>query len=411
MNLYLFNDNDSAATFGIGTYLNELTNALKDSAIHVHIVHLHATRPEFNIEKADQIEHWYIPEVRNENTFSGSIQKIEAYFRNVIYLLRLNIKDKKNLVFHFNYNLCFALAKGLKEVYDCKTVTTVHFMKWAFELQGNLQTLHVLKSKPESQMNPFEQILLTTDEYEYLFYKEVDHVISLSQYNKNLLCIEYQLDPNKISVIPNGLNDAASIRVNAGEDLRKKWCISEKESLILFAGRLHSIKGLIFLIRVFRKILEIIPDCRLIIAGSGHYDTYFQEIKGIYTKVTFTGLLEKKELYELYRITDVGVVPSLFEPFGYVAVEMMMHGLPVVATETSGLNEVIDESCGLKVPIIQYPDKVEIDMGLLAEKIVYLLQYPVEAKKVGQNGRKRYLKEFSSKVFRKNMLNFYHSIL
>ena len=106
MNLYLFNDNDSAAVYGIGTYIKELTHLLEDSGIHVHIVHLHSVRPEFEIvKKTNQVEEWHIPEVRNHNTFSGSIQLIEDYCRNVIYLFRLYVKDTKDLVFHFNFNL------------------------------------------------------------------------------------------------------------------------------------------------------------------------------------------------------------------------------------------------------------------------------------------------------------------
>jgi glycosyltransferase involved in cell wall biosynthesis len=109
-------------------------------------------------------------------------------------------------------------------------------------------------------------------------------------------------------------------------------------------------------------------------------------------------------------MADAGVVPSLYEPFGLVAVEMMMHSLPLVATATSGLSEVVDDSCGLKVPLITYSDKVEIDTDLLAEKIIYLLQETSVAKEMGQNGRKRYLKEYTSEVFRENMLKLYHSL-
>ena len=75
------------------------------------------------------------------------------------------------------------------------------------------------------------------------------------------------------------------------------------------------------------------------------------------------------------------------------------------------MNEVVDDNCALKVPIIKYPDKTEIDTDLLSEKIVYLLQHPAEAKRLGEEGRKRYLKYYSSKVFRKNMLNFYNSLV
>ena len=96
------------------------------------------------------------------------------------------------------------------------------------------------------------------------------------------------------------------------------------------------------------------------IVGDGDYKDCFEEANPIFSQVTFTGFLDRASLLELYRVADVGVVPSLFEPFGYVPVEMMMHGLPVVATATSGLDEVVDDSCGLKVPLAVSADRVEI---------------------------------------------------
>jgi glycosyltransferase involved in cell wall biosynthesis len=89
---------------------------------------------------------------------------------------------------------------------------------------------------------------------------------------------------------------------------------------------------------------------------------------------------------------------------------MMMHELPLVTSATSGLNEVVDEFCGLKVPLTVLPESVEIETALLAQKILYLVQHPVEAKKMGLNGRKRYMKEYSSAIFRRNMINFYSSL-
>ena len=125
MNLYLFNANDSAATYGIGTYLQELTNALTDLDVKIHIVHLHSVRPEFEVLQSSptcNVENWYVPEVSNRSTISGAIYLLEQYYQNVIYLLRLHIRDTTDLVFHFNYNQSYALAKGLKEVFDCRTV-------------------------------------------------------------------------------------------------------------------------------------------------------------------------------------------------------------------------------------------------------------------------------------------------
>ena len=85
MNLYLFNDNDSSARYGIGTYLNELAQALEETDMHIHIVHLHSDHSEFEIVRSTKltnpVENWYIPEVRNRNTFDGPIQKVEYYYR------------------------------------------------------------------------------------------------------------------------------------------------------------------------------------------------------------------------------------------------------------------------------------------------------------------------------------------
>ena len=134
VNLYLFNIHDSAATYGIGAYLSELTYSLRGVEINVRIVHLHAVCPEFVIQQGslpDNAENWYIPEVSNRNTLSGSIQQLEDYYRNVIHLLRIHIRDTTDLVFHFNYNQSYMLVSGLKKAFNCKTVFTLHYIKWA----------------------------------------------------------------------------------------------------------------------------------------------------------------------------------------------------------------------------------------------------------------------------------------
>jgi glycosyltransferase involved in cell wall biosynthesis len=148
-----------------------------------------------------------------------------------------------------------------------------------------------------------------------------------------------------------------------------------------------------------------------VIAGNGAYDLYLKEAKDISSKITCTGLLEKSELYDLYSIADIGVVPSLYEPFGYVAVEMMMHGLPLIVTATSGLKEIVDDSCGFKIPIIEQGDEIEPDTSVMVDRILYLLQNPDKAEELGKNARKKYLKHYSSDVFCENMLKMYNSFL
>ena len=408
MNLYIFNETRRGAVYGVGTYISELTGALQTKGIKICVINLFSEVLQVYREEMNGIDYWHFPSpIQEQRTFD--IEKQRAlYFRNVVYLLQLHIQDRKKMIFHLNYHQNICLVEELKKVFDnCKVISVVHFSDWGFVVFDNLQRLRDIVA--EKLSDSFEEKLKRSFEEEKLYYSKVDHIICLSEYMQDVLSRDYDLDTTRISMISNGLAEASNIAVS-DLFLRKKWNLRSNEKIVLFAGRVDEIKGVSYLIRAFREVLKIELDCRLIIAGSGNYDLFFQEIQDICTKITFTGLLDKKELYELYRIADVGVVPSLFEPFGYVPVEMMMHKLPIVATATSGLNEVVDENCALKIPLIRYSDRVEIDTKLLAEKILYILSHPKEARKLGENGRKRYEQMYTSEIFGQKMIQFYQSL-
>ena len=406
MNLYIFNQTRRGAVFGVGTYIHELVTALKGRDINICVVNLISEKPQIQTEWIDGIQYWHFPLAISDQRTTNDQEQWDLYYRNVVYLLRLHIKDKDNLIFHLNFFESGKLAEELKNAFDCHLVAVSHFFDWGFTIYDNPERLsRILKQKHPDAL---EKRLQTMFEVERTYYSTVDHIICMTRYMKDILCKNYGIDIAKISVIPNGLQDMSD-RLDCIA-LRKKWNLSAEEKIILFAGRFDEIKGILFLIKAFRNVLKIYSNCRLIMAGSGNYDICFQEAKDICTKITFTGLLNKKDLNEIYQIADIGIVPSLFEPFGYVAIEMMMHELPVVATTTSGLNEVVNNACGLKIPLTILSESVEIDVMLLSEKIIYLLQHPIEAKLMGQNGRKRYLDNYASEIFRINMVKTYNSL-
>jgi glycosyltransferase len=407
INLYIFIKTGRAAIFGIGTYIRELSVALKGSNINVCVIYLYSDKPQPEIEKKDDIWHWYIPSPVMENRSLNETRLYELYYRNVVYLLRLHIANKEHLIFHLNFNNGRVLSEQLREAFECKIITVVHYSEWGFDMLGNITRL-----RSALQHDSTDQLAKQTQDSvkeEVAFYATTDGVVCLSAYMKDILMKNYQLPDRKIFLIPNGLSDLTTPKSNR-KQLKEKWHFSAREKIILFAGRLDEVKGLIYLLNAFRQVLQAIPRCRLVIAGDGTYNLYLKETQDICTKITYTGMLDKPALYELYRITDAGVVPSLYEPFGYVALEMMMHACPLVVTASSGLNELVDEHSGLKVAVTELPESMEIDTSLLAEKILYLLQHPVEAKVMGKNARKRYEHLYSEKVFRENMLNLYHSL-
>ena len=99
-----------------------------------------------------------------------------------------------------------------------------------------------------------------------------------------------------------------------------------------------------------------------------------QDINDCWGKIHFTGRVEKNILYKFYQIAEIGVMPSLHEQCSYVAIEMMMFSIPLIATTTTGLNEMISNGVnGWKVSIIEKDKTVEIPVATLKDIIIKVL--------------------------------------
>lgn len=410
INLYLFSETRRGGLYGVGSYVRELVAALSGASIRIHVLHLFSEKSRIEKEETEGVSHWYFPRPVSVPDGLDEREARALYGRNLVYLLRLMIRDQENLVFHLNYHDDTDWADELRIAFDCKLVAISHFSDWGFIIFDHLPYLRrCLRQAPESEQ---EKTVREMAERERTFYGKMDHVICLSEYMRDFFVDEYGLDPQKVYVIPNGLAEGTLATEGKNKRfLKNKWHLPTREKVVLFVGRLDQIKGIDYLVKAFEKVLTVYPRVRLLIAGNGDYDLCLREGKTTATQIVFTGFLDKDALYELYRLADVGVVPSLFEPFGYVPVEMMMHGLPVVATATSGLNEVVDETCGRKVPLTVTADRVAIDTDRLAEAIVGLLRDPAEARRLGRGGRARYERLYTSEVFGRNMRRFYQEIM
>lgn len=409
MNLYIFNEMGRAAVYGIGTYIRELIAALKNSNINICVVTLVSDKQQVVCEKNDTISYLYFPTPLQWS--DGLTEQWDLYHRNVVYWLKLHILDKNNLVFHLNYNLKGVLAVELRKAFKCKIVSTIHYLDWCFKLSGNLLRFrNIMDIKLAGSENANIEQLKEFFHKEKSFFDIADQIICLSHYTQRILQNEYKLNPDKITVVYNGLTDI-NISPNRLE-LRRKYHMPFDTPIFLFVGRLDDIKGLEYALRAFRIVINTYPNSRFYIAGDGNFRVYLKKCEGIWGNIIWTGLVDKTRLYELYTMANVGIMPSFHEQCSYVAIEMMMHGLPIIASTSTGLYEMIENNItGLHIPVIEYADKIGIDSSLLAEKMLYLLQHPIEAKQMGQNGRIRYLNNYSSDIFRENMLKMYESCL
>jgi len=394
--------------YGIGTYLKELAISLKNSIVHITVVYLR-DEPVIRMEEIEGVRHWHIPDAMEDTLYLDYDSRAKQYYCNVTNLLLLLIQDTRRLVFHLNYTQNRSLAEALRKTFDCKIVFTIHYFNWCFGLSGNISLFkNILVMHGTDKEDKIKKSVIESYRKEKELFDTVDRIICLSENTRQILTDDYQIMQDKITVIYNGLTD--SNPVIDKRNLRQKYHIPNIP-ILLFAGRLDDIKGLTYVLQAFKIIINKQIDCHLIIAGSGSYDIYLKECEDIWMHITWTGLIDKAKLYDFYFVADIGVMPSLHEQCSYVAIEMMMHGVPLIASTSTGLREMVEDGItGLHIPVVEHPNRVEIDNSLLAEKMLFLLQNPEERKHMGLNARKRYEQFYSSDVMCEKMLNLYTSL-
>jgi glycosyltransferase involved in cell wall biosynthesis len=165
---------------------------------------------------------------------------------------------------------------------------------------------------------------------------------------------------------------------------------------VAFAGRLVAEKGVDDLLDAMSIVIKRIPNAILLLAGDGHERTHLETKAvriGIRENVCFLGHLSRLHLEEQLKGAWVQVVPSRWEePFGIVAAEAMMRGTAVVATNTGGLNEIIqDHKTGRLVPVN--------DPESLSKALTSMLLDPRTTEELGRNGRDFSLKHLTEKIF------------
>jgi glycosyltransferase involved in cell wall biosynthesis len=178
---------------------------------------------------------------------------------------------------------------------------------------------------------------------------------------------------DKIDVVPNGVYVKPNPFATAAKRLAfRRRFVDDDQPLVYYVGRIVYEKGLHVLLDAWPQVLAAFPRARLVIAGTG---AYLDSLKhrawaaGISSSVLFAGFIADEDRDKLYHCADVATFPSLYEPFGIVALEAMAACCPVVVAETGGLVEVVKlHETGLTV----HPN----DPSSLAWGILHTLQHP-----------------------------------
>jgi glycogen(starch) synthase len=279
------------------------------------------------------------------------VYRIDSYknpapdFATWVYLMNLNMQKEaaaiankladKIDVFHAHDWLVATAGIGLKHIFRKPLLVTMHSTE-----MGRRDGLHT----------DTEKMIHETEAW--LTY-EAWKVICCSDYMVSHVRWAFGLPEDKLVMVPNGVNPHVyeDIEKQDLKSFRAKFALPE-EKIVLYVGRLVYEKGIHILINTVPKVLEKV-DAKFIIVGSGYMKEQLLNIvrsMKLEHKVLFLGFVDDETLLKLQKCADVSVVPSLFEPFGIVALEAMAAKSPVVVSDTGGLSEIVDHDLtGVKV--------------------------------------------------------------
>jgi glycogen(starch) synthase len=179
-----------------------------------------------------------------------------------------------------------------------------------------------------------------------------DAVIVCSYYMRGHVADIFDIDERRIAVIPNGV-DPNDLRPRGDLAALRREFAAPHEKLVLLVGRLVYEKGFQLALDALPGVIERLGNVRFLVAGSGTHEgelTAQAERLGLSRHGMFLGWIGDDVLHSLYRIADLCVVPSIYEPFGLVALEAMASGCPCIVADTGGLREVVPsgERVGLR---------------------------------------------------------------
>ncbi|MFD0697924.1 1,4-alpha-glucan branching protein domain-containing protein [Paenibacillus sp. GCM10027628] len=366
---------------GLSRAVHELSEALAAEGEIVHVITTsHYGAPYF--EKLNGVYVHRLPvDVSGDTHFYH--WTFEMNLAMIDHLVRWKEHGGRIDLLHAHDWMVMHTAREMKWSYGVPLVATIHATEWGRN-QG------VLYSDLQHKIHQTEWKLTY----------EANRVYVCSAYMKDEVGRIFELPQEKVAVYPNGIRIPAS----PVELVDRPDFLNEKDKVIFYIGRLVYEKGIQVLIDAMPIILSQVLDARLVIAGTGPME---DELRGraahLGDRVWFTGFVNDAYREQLYRAADVCVIPSLYEPFGIVALEAMAHRKPLVLSDTGGLAEIIRHGIdGYKA----LPGHVES----LSWHITETLLQPDQAAKMAEAAYQRLQQQYQWSRIAKDIQQEYHKL-
>lgn len=377
-NIYIFCKPGVAYEYGTGTFVNQFIIAFRKEPVQLNIVYLGSDKNTFSEEYKEGIRYLHLP---LPDTSALTEEETVLEKKVMIYFLLPYMQAVESPVFLFNCLEKECFVEQLRTYCpSARILYVVHYLDWG----GSV-----------------------SDE-ELTFYQAVDKLICLSKETVRFLVEQKNVPANKMVCIKNALEDMFTpLSEEEKLALRRKWYIGPDEKIVLFVGRVDLFKGMDFLIEAFKLFIKEKPESRLFIVGDGLLDVYIRKCDPAWSKITFTGKLAYEKVQELYRIADLGVLSSLQEQCSFVAIEMLMYGIPTIVSDAPGLNEMFEEGVNTfrKVKLTYRHPISPAEVNTLSRAMQEAFEEVERLRKIGYMSRKCYEENYRLARFQEEWRN------
>lgn len=325
-NLVVFVVNQSPGLkYGLGTYTHSICKVFRDSQ-DLDFIGLvlccNIDSIQFKVE--DGCPFYFIPKTGENKS---------DYYKGIVYFIASRLLTERRIIFHLNYSTQLLLAVHAKDILNVRVLYAQHYMDWGIRYGSDYKYAKTQLQRDSFAINKFRE--------EQRMMSVADLILVSAKHSFETLKSMYNVEESKIRLLPLSVtmkNHKIELSL-----LRRKYNLTSSQRVILYVGRIDNNKGVSALIQAFSKINNL-GDVVLWIVGDGDFSCCLKYInEKNWPKITFWGFQPLTTLSEMYAISEFGVLPSFYEEFGLVAVEMMAAELPIIVRDTTGLNNIVEE--------------------------------------------------------------------
>lgn len=303
------------------------------------------------------------------------------------YAIELHRKTPFDIVHAHDWMVCDA-AWVMKKGFGLPMVATMHATE-----AGRMKGVHTDLQRYINQI-------------EWRLSFEAWKVIVNSQHMQQEMMGHFGMPADKLVIIPNGIDPETFDFEFDPKPLRNQYA-AEWEKIVLFVGRMVLEKGVQVLLNAIPSVSAECPGTKFLMVGTGYYldDLKAQaQYLNVDHNVKFLGYVSDPDLLRLYKIADVVCIPSLYEPFGIVALEGMAAKVPVVTSDTGGLPDFVEHMAN---GITTYTGNTQS----LSWGILQVLRNPELADALRDEGYKRVSTIYNWNMIAARTLEVYEEVL